>query len=110
MIGYVKFFDSNKIMSFKVIRNKLLKKYSQIWKKVRNLLNIKFDREPIYGDNDKYIKKKINLRGDKVNTNFQSKKIPKFSSNFPYLHLFNYVTIFTSFFDHYIEQNMCLSI
>ena len=121
MIGYVKFFDSNKIMSFNVIRNKLWKKYSQIWKKVRNLLNIKFDREPIYGDNDKYIKKKINLRGDKVNTNlnlrgdkvntnFQSKKIPKFSSNFPYLHLFNYVTIFTSFFDHYIEQNMCLSI
>ena len=53
MIGYVKCFDSNETMSFKVIDNKLLKKYTQIWKKVRNLLNIKFDSEPVYGDNDK---------------------------------------------------------
>ena len=31
MIGYVKQFDSNKTMSFKVIDNKLLKKYNKIW-------------------------------------------------------------------------------
>ena len=31
MIGYVKNFDSNKTMSFKVNDNKLLKKYSKIW-------------------------------------------------------------------------------
>ena len=30
MIGYVKCFDSNKIMSFKVTDNKLLKKYNKI--------------------------------------------------------------------------------
>ena len=64
-------------MSFKVIDNKLLKKYTQIWKKVRHLLNIKFDSEPVYGDNDKYIKTKIKTYGDKVNTNFYSKKISK---------------------------------
>ena len=40
-------------------------------------MNIEFDSEPVYGDNDKYIKAKIKLYGDKVNTNFQDKKIPK---------------------------------
>ena len=33
MIGYAKYFDSNKTMSFKVIDKKLLKKYTKIWKK-----------------------------------------------------------------------------
>ena len=77
MIGYVKHFDSNETMSFKVIDNKLLKKYTKIWEKVSNLMNIKFDSEPVYGDNDKYIKTKINLYGDKINTNFQGKKYQK---------------------------------
>ena len=40
MIGYVKHFDSNKTMSFKVGDNKLLKKYSTIWEKISNLWNI----------------------------------------------------------------------
>ena len=59
MIGYVKHFDSNETMSFKVSDNKLLKKYKKIWEKVDKILNIKFDSEPIYGDVDKYIKTKI---------------------------------------------------
>ena len=33
MIGYVKCFDSNKTMSFKVSDNKLLKNYTKIWQK-----------------------------------------------------------------------------
>ena len=37
IIGYVKHFDSNKTMSFKVSYNKLLKKYIEIWGKVGNL-------------------------------------------------------------------------
>ena len=40
MIGYVKHFDSNKTISFKLSDNKLLKKYSKIWEKIRNLMNI----------------------------------------------------------------------
>ena len=36
MIGYVKHFDSNKTMSFKVSDNKLLKKYTKIWEKISN--------------------------------------------------------------------------
>ena len=40
-------------------------------------MNIKSDSEPVYGDNDKYITTKTKLSGDKINTNFQGKKIPK---------------------------------
>ena len=67
-------------MSFKVGDNKLLKKYNKIWERVSNLMNIDFDSEPAYGDNDKYIKTTIKLYGDKINTNFQGKKIPKESA------------------------------
>ena len=74
MVGYVKHFDSNKKMSFKNSDNKLLKKYNEICENVSRLLNIKFDSEPVYGDNDKYIKTKIKSYGDKVNTYFQGKK------------------------------------
>ena len=77
MIGYVKFFESNKIVPFKIRDNKLLKKYTQIWEKVTNSLNIKFDSEPVYGDNNKYIKTKIKIYDGNVNTNFQGKKVPK---------------------------------
>ena len=61
-------------MSFKVTDNKLLKKYNKIWEKISNLMNIKFDSEPVYDDIDKYIKTKIKLYENKVNTNFQGKK------------------------------------
>ena len=77
MIGYVKNFDSNKTMSFKVDNNKLLKKYNKIWGKISNLMNIEFDSEPVYGDNDKYIKTKMKMYEDRVNTNFQGRKVPK---------------------------------
>ena len=87
MVGYVKHFDSNKTMSFKVNDNKLLKKYNKIWEKIRNLLSIKFDSEPVYGDNDKYIKTKIKMYGDRVNINFQGKKLPKENASFYFLSL-----------------------
>ena len=59
MIGYVKYFDNNKTMSIKVNDNRLLKEYTKIWEKDSILINIEFDSEPAYGDNDKYIKAKI---------------------------------------------------
>ena len=77
MIGYVKCFDSNKTMFFKTTDKKVLKKYDTIWEKASSLMNIEFDSEAVYGDNDKYITTKMKLYGDKVNTNFQSKKVPK---------------------------------
>ena len=82
MIGYVKQFDSNKTMSFKVDDNKLLKKYNKIWEKISNLMNIEFDSEPVYGDNDKYIKTKAKMYEGRVNTNFQGKKVPKENSSY----------------------------
>ena len=60
-------------MSFKVSDNKLLKIYNKIWERVGNLLNIEFDSKPVYGDVDKYIKRKIKMYRDRLNTNFQVK-------------------------------------
>ena len=59
MNGYVKCFKNNKTASFKVIDNRLLKRYTQIWEKVKKLLNIKFDSEPVYDGNDKDKNKNI---------------------------------------------------
>ena len=77
MIEYVRKFEGNTTMSFKISNKQLLKKYNQIWKKVKKLLKINFNSEPIYGDNDKYIKTKIKLYGSSVNANSKGKKMPK---------------------------------
>ena len=66
MIGYVKHFDSNKTMSFKVNDKRLLKKCTKIWEKVNIFINTEFHSESVYDDNDKYIKAKITSYGDKV--------------------------------------------
>ena len=84
MIGYVKCFDSKKTMSVKVNNNKLLKKYTEIWEKISSLIGQKFDSEPVFGDNDKYIKTKIKSYGDRMITNFQGKKVPKESAWYKY--------------------------
>ena len=87
MIGYLRYFDSNKTMPFKVIDNKLLRKYTKIWETVNSLMNVESDSEPVYGDNDKYIKTKVKSYGDKVNTNFQGKKILKEEASYNCLSL-----------------------
>ena len=75
MIGYVKSFDSNKTMSFVADDKELLKKYIEIWEKNRDLIGKIIDSEPVYGD--KYIKTKIKSYNNNMNTNFQSKMVPK---------------------------------
>ena len=87
MIGYVKHFDNNKTMSLKVIDNKLLQKYTKIWERVSSLKNIKYDSKPVYDDSDKYIMTKIKSYGDRINTNFQSKLIPKENASYKRLSL-----------------------
>ena len=77
MIRYVRNFDGNRTISFKISDSKLLKRYSQKWERVEKLLNMKFDSEPVYGDDVKYIKIKIKIYGSNVNTNFQGKGVPK---------------------------------
>ena len=74
-------------MSFKVNDDRLLKKYTKIWGRVNILMNIEFDGEPVYDDNDKYMKAKIKSYRDKENTNFQGKKIPKENASYKCLSL-----------------------
>ena len=50
-------------------------------------MNVESDSEPVYGGNDKCIKTKIKLYGDKVNTNFQGKQIPKENASYKCLSL-----------------------
>ena len=87
MVGYVKCFDSDKTITLKVIDKKLLKNCTKIWERVSSLMSIEYDSESVYGNNDKYIKTKIKLYGDKINTNFQGKKIPKENASYKYLSL-----------------------
>ena len=69
-------------MSFKVSDKKLLKKYTKRRKKISSSIGKECDSEPVYGDNDKYINTKIKSYGDKINTNFQGKKIPKENASY----------------------------
>ena len=82
MIGYIKHFDNNKIISFNVNDKKRFKSYTKIWEKVSVLMNIVFDSEPAYGDNDKYIKAKLKSYGEEVNINFPCKNIPKQNASY----------------------------
>ena len=45
-------------------------------------MNIEFDSEPVYGDVDKYLKIKIKIYEDRVNTNFQGKEVPKENASY----------------------------
>ena len=45
--------------------------------KSHQLMNIKSDSEPLYGDNDKYIKTKVKLCGDKLKYKFSRQKYTK---------------------------------
>ena len=94
MVGYVKNFDNNKIMSLKVGDNKLLKKYNKIWEIISNLLNIEFDSEPAYGENGKYIKTNIKIYENRVNTNFQGKEVPKEDASYKHLPLIVLESVF----------------
>ena len=93
MIGYFKCFDDNKAMSFLAddtssgrgeSRKEFLKEYIKVWEKIRDLIDKKFNSEPVYGD--KYIKTKLNSYSNDIRTNFHgegnSRKVPKESSTY----------------------------
>ena len=61
----VKCFDNSKTMSFIAIDEGLYVNKCEI---TSSLMSMKFDSEPVYGDNNKHIKTKIKSQGDKVNT------------------------------------------
>ena len=59
----------------------LLKNYNKIWKKFEKLMKIDFNTKTTYGDDDRYIKKRIKTYKDSIITNFynktRSKKVPE---------------------------------
>ena len=87
MIGYLKKFDDSMRMSLRVDDIKLFKKYCKIWKIIRSLLGIEFDSEPVYDDTDSYIKTKLKMYDNRVNTNFQGKEVPKVDASYKCLSL-----------------------
>ena len=82
MIGYLKEFNDSMTMSLRIDNSKLFKKYCKTWKTVKGLLGTEFDSETVYGDTDSYIKRKVKMYDNKVNTNFQGKETPKGDSSY----------------------------
>ena len=76
MSSYRKHFDETKYIFFLIKDNELLKKYDEIWEKVKNSLK-KFDSEWVYN-----LKAKKKSYNGKINTNFPNSKIPKKGSQF----------------------------
>ena len=87
MIGYLKEFDDCMTVSLRVDDSKLFKKYCKIWKTIKGLLGIEFNSEPVYGDTDSYIKTKVKMYDNRINTNFQGKEVPKEDSSYKCLSL-----------------------
>ena len=87
MIVYLKEFDDSMTMSLRVGDSKMFKKYCKIWKIIKGLLGTEFDSEPVYGDTDSYIKTKVKVYDNRVNTNFQGKETPKGDSSYNCLSL-----------------------
>ena len=77
MTGYARKLDENATLSFIVTDKKLLKSYTKIWEKIEGLMKMKFESKPVYGDDVKYIKTKIQIYAGSIITNFHTKKMPK---------------------------------
>ena len=77
--GSAKFFDNAKSMPFKVNESYkvILKSYIKIWEKVSSLINMKFDSERYYGNDNKYMKAKIKMIKNKLCTKFYGKGMQK---------------------------------
>ena len=59
LTGYAKHFnDVDKVINFLAADTKLLKKYNEIWGKIKSLFQKEFDKNPVY--ENKYITAKLN--------------------------------------------------
>ena len=75
-IKTIKVKDKNKkLMSFHINDEKLLEKCKTIWTKIEDLKNIELSALPVY--NDRYVKPKIGMYGNKVYTNFCGLNMPE---------------------------------
>ena len=73
MNAYVKYFNDSKCLNLLFHDREFLKKYNRIWNKISNLSKKGFDSEPMC--NDQYIKIKIKIYNNRINSNFQGNKI-----------------------------------
>ena len=68
--GYLNIFeDGTREMSFLTDNNEFLERYIAIWEKISDLVNKKFDSDPVY--NNKYINTKIRSYNNDIKTNFR---------------------------------------
>ena len=71
MMGYLNIFeDGTRKMSFLTDNNKFLERYTKIWEKISDLIDKKFDSDPVY--NNKYINTKIRSYNNDIITNFHN--------------------------------------
>ena len=76
MSRYIKYFGSGgKDMSFLIKDDVCLDKYNEIWDKIKETLNIKFQSMPVY--DEKYVKVKVREFNCVIKTNFLGDEIPK---------------------------------
>ena len=69
MMGYLNSFeDGTRKMSFFTDNNEFLGRYTKIWEKISDLIDKKFDSDPVY--NNKYINTKIRSYNNDIITNF----------------------------------------
>ena len=72
MMGYLNIFeDGTRKMSFLTDNNEFLERYTKIWEKISDLIDKKFDSDPVY--NNKYINTKIRSYNNDIITNFHNK-------------------------------------
>ena len=77
MTGYIKYFkNGGKNMSF-VFKDDVLDKYSEIWDKIKETLNITFHSMPDYDIYKTYIKGKVREFNGVIKTNFLGDEVPK---------------------------------
>ena len=68
MMGYLNIFeDGTRKMSFFTDNNGFLERYTKIWEKISDLIDKKFDSDPVY--NNKYINTKIRSYNNDIITN-----------------------------------------
>ena len=64
-------------MSLRAKDKQLLNTYNKIWEQIESLMSIDFERKPVYGYDDKYIKTKIKIYAGSVITNSHKRKYQK---------------------------------
>ena len=81
MTGYIKYLENGgENMSFVIKDDICLDKYSEIWDKIKDTLNIKFNSMPV--QDEKYLKAKVREFNGVIEKNFLGDEVPKESEHY----------------------------